>query len=209
MFSLDLQRMAWWSSTGAATALRMAGLVLLLAGLRLKSHRVLGLAGVALVVWSFTVTGHTSVAGSHWLLMPLLALHLLVACFWFGALLPLYWVVQREAPAEASRIVVELSHRATVLVPLLAVAGLAMALLLLPNADALLEPYGLLLLGKLLGFCLLLLLAGLNKWRLAPALVHGGGAVRAFSYSVLAEYVVVVAVLCVTAVMTGLFSPDM
>jgi putative copper export protein len=52
-------------------------------------------------------------------------------------------------------------------------------------------------------------LAAANKWRLGPALVHGPvQSGRWFRRSVAAEYVLIAAVLTITAVMTSLFSPE-
>jgi putative copper export protein len=51
-------------------------------------------------------------------------------------------------------------------------------------------------------------LAALNRWRLGPALQHGGlAAGRRFRYAVATEFALLAAVLCVTAVMTTFYSP--
>ena len=51
-----------------------------------------------------------------------------------------------------------------------------MAVLLLPNLSALSEPYGKLLIAKVVGFALLMGLAAANKWRLGPRPGPGIGA---------------------------------
>jgi copper resistance protein D len=87
-------------------------------------------------------------------------------------------------------------------------AGLAMALLLLPAVSSLAEPYGLLLLAKIAVFALLMALAALNKWRLGPAVAAGSVRGRAaFRLSLAAEWWLIAAVLGITDVMTGFFSP--
>jgi putative copper resistance protein D len=71
------------------------------------------------------------------------------------------------------------------------------------------DPYGESLLAKIAGFMVLMGLAAANKWRLGPALTRG--AVQSglrFRRSLVAEYVLIVAVLAVTAVMTSWFSPE-
>ena len=84
-----------------------------------------------------------------------------------------------------------------------------MAVLLLPSVSALSEPYGELLIAKVVGFAVLMGLAAANKWRLGPALVHGSVQTgRWFRRSVAAEYVLIAAVLTITAVMTSFFSPE-
>jgi putative copper export protein len=88
-------------------------------------------------------------------------------------------------------------------------AGIAMAVLMLPNVSALSEPYGELLIAKVVGFAVLMGLAAANKWRLGPELVQGTvQSGRRFRRSVAAEYVLIAAVLTITAVMTSFFSPE-
>jgi putative copper resistance protein D len=71
------------------------------------------------------------------------------------------------------------------------------------------EPYGKLLIAKVVGFALLMGLAAANKWRLGPALALGAvPSARWFHRSVAAEYVLIAAVLTITAVMTSFFSPE-
>ena len=142
------------------------------------------------------------------LLAPLLVVHVLIVAFWFGSLWPLALVVREEAPATAANVVRVFSSIAGWLVPGLFLAGLALVLQLLPAWAAFATPYGLLLLGKVAVFALLMGFAALNKWRLEPALATGdGGAVVAFRGSVLAEFVLICLVLSMTAVMTTFFSP--
>jgi putative copper resistance protein D len=158
---------------------------------------------------AFTLTGHTSVNAHRGALATLLMLHLLVVAFWFGALWPLYLASVRETPARASDVIERFTAVATWLVPVILFAGIVMAVLLLPNISALSQPYGELLIVKVLGFAALMGLAAANKWRLGPALVSGTAqSGRRFRRSVATEYVLIAAVLTITAVMTSLFSPE-
>jgi copper resistance protein D len=237
MFDSSLQDMAWNSSAGGAFSVRELGLLLVIAGMQTTSVRVTaerffkastmmspsywlkrlssrgftiaGITGAVLVAVSFTLTGHTSTSPWRWLLAPLLLAHLLIAAFWFGSLGPLYLVTLRESGERTSRVVALFSAAAFWLVPLILVAGVAMAVLLLPSVAALRQPYGELVIAKGGLFALLLGLAAFNKWRYGPAL--GGGnlaAGRVFRGMVLAEYVLMVVVLGVTAVLTTFFSPE-
>jgi putative copper export protein len=80
---------------------------------------------------------------------------------------------------------------------------------LLPKLAALHRPYGELLIAKVVGFCLLMPLAALNRWRLGPALQHGDPAAgRRFRQVVVAEFALLAAILCITAVMTTFYSPE-
>jgi putative copper resistance protein D len=206
-----LQGMMWNSPARAALICRLAGLLLIAAGLQGSSPRstIVAVGGAVLVTLAFTLTGHTSVNAHRGVLATLLMLHLLVVAFWFGALWPLYAASLRETPARASDIIDRFTAVATWLVPVILLAGIVMAVLLLPSLSALSEPYGELLIAKVVGFAVLMGLAAANKWRLAPALVNGAvqnG--RWFRRSVAAEYVLIAAVFTITAVMTSLFSPE-
>ncbi len=233
----SLQSTAWNSSTGGAFAVKELGLLLIIAGMQTSSARltaehffksavrtspmlwlrrlssrgftVAGITGAVLVAASFTLTGHTSTSPWRWLLAPLLLTHLLIVAFWLGALWPLWLITRRESRERAARAVALFSAAAFWLVPLILVAGAAIALLLLPDLSALRQPYGELVLAKAALFALLLVLATLNKWRFGPAL--GGSnlsAGRTLRRVIVAEYVMIVVVLSVTAVMTTFFSPE-
>jgi putative copper resistance protein D len=211
MWDPTLQGMVWDSPSRAALICRLAGLLLIAIGLQVASPRstIVAVGGAVLATGAFTLTGHTSVNAHRGALATLLMLHLLIVAFWFGALWPLYLASLRETPARASDIIERFTAVATWLVPVILLAGIVMAVLLLPNISALSEPYGKLLIAKAVGFAVLMGLAAANKWRLGPALVHGPvQSGRWFRRSVAAEYVVIAAVLTITAVMTSFFSPE-
>jgi putative copper export protein len=203
----SLQRDALLSHAGLANAMRMAGLLAIIAAAGVSGSRILGLCGGLLVAASFTATGHTSAHPLRVVLAPLLALHLWILAFWFGALWPLFRVTAL-APAAASAVVNRFSRLATVMVPAVAVAGLLMAVAILPTWRSVGTAYGLLLCAKVLGFVVLMGLAALNKLRLAPALGRGSLAGRrALRCSLVAEGLLIAIVLAITAAMTAMFSP--
>ena len=206
-----LQGMMWHSSSGAALILRLVGLALIAIGLRRTHGRgsTLATLGAVLACLAFTLTGHTSVAPHRGMLASLLMIHLLVVAFWFGALGPLYLASSRETFVRAFETVEAFTAVATWLVPMILLAGVALAVALLPSVSALREPYGELLVAKLFGFAMLMGLATANKWRLGPALAQGTvESGRRFRRAVAAEYVLIVGVLAITAVMTTFFSPE-
>jgi putative copper resistance protein D len=127
---------------------------------------------------------------------------------WFGSLLPLWIVSKRELLEVAANIFREFSTFATWLVPLIAIVGVAMAVLLcsgLPNLQA---PYGVLLATKLSAFLLLMIFAALNKWRLVPAAEKGfPTSLQGLRSSMAIEFMLIISVLGVTAVMTSFYSP--
>lgn len=206
----SLQRLALHSTMSAALLLRVLGLALVIIGLvrRGRLETPLLLLGSALVVLAFTTVGHTTTHAPRSVLALLVAFHVAVAALWFGALAPLAAVSAREPAVLAAAIVRRFSRLAGRLVPGLFAAGVLLATLLLPNVRALGSDYGRLLLAKVTGFAALMGLAALNKWRLGPALAHGDARIiRAFQRSLIAEYVLLAAVLCVTAVLTSFYSP--
>jgi putative copper export protein len=210
-----LLRVALGASTARGLGVRAAALVCLAvafagagAEARGRVRTGLALAGVALAAGSFALTGHTSVSAYRWLLAPLLAAHILALAFWFGALWPLARVTRAEELRTAAAVLARFSAAAVRLVPLIALAGAGLALLLLPDAAALLEPYGRLLLLKVALFVLLMGLAALNRLRLVPGILRGQArALRTLRVSMAAEYLLICAAIAVAAVMTGFYSP--
>ncbi|HVW70049.1 MAG TPA: CopD family protein [Steroidobacteraceae bacterium] len=213
IFDDQLQALAWDSNVGGSFVVRELGLLLIVAGTRrvaaVRGFALLGVLGAVLVAVSFTLMGHTVHHAHRPILAPLLLAHLLIVAFWFGALWPLCLVSQRESRERAARVVRLFSATAFWLVPVILIVGVAMAALLLPDIAALRQPYGRLLVTKVILFAVLMALAALNKWRLGPALQSPDlQAGRAFRGVVISEYVIIAGVLAVTAVMTEFFSPE-
>jgi putative copper export protein len=212
----SLQMLVLHSASAAQLALQTLGLVLVLVGLRAGTGaaraalaQTAGTVGATLAVVAFALTGHTVVSPARWLLVIALTAHALVVAFWLGALLPIRLATLRESPLDAAKLVADFSAIATWLVPVILLAGLLLALGLVPSLATFRQPYGELLLVKLAGFGLLMLLAAANRWRLAPAIGRGQGrAGAALRRSIEAEYVLIAGVLAATAVMTTFFSPD-
>ena len=203
-------RLALASSSAAAQATQMAGLLVIAASCLSARHAILcGVLGTLIAIAGFALTGHTSVHPWRVVLAPLLLLHLLIVAFWFGSLLPLWIVCKREALALAAMVLEKFSRLATWLVPLIAVAGLIMAGIIARGIPPLDEPYGALILAKIAGFALLMGLAALNKWQLVPAIETAPAkSLPALRRSMLAEFFLIVGVLSITAVMTTFFSPE-
>ncbi|MEJ0037633.1 MAG: CopD family protein [Gammaproteobacteria bacterium] len=207
----ELQALALHSSAARALALRVVGLVVLALALRTqgKPSTSLIVASTVVVFAGFTLMGHTSSHSPRWILAPLLLAHLIVVAFWFGALVPLRLASLHESAPTAGATIEAFSAAAAWIVPALFVAGLALAAVLLGGFAGLRTAYGQLLIAKVVGFALLIGLASLNKWRLGPAVAAGDGRLtRTFRRSLQIEYVLIAAVLTVTAVMTTFFSPD-
>jgi len=195
-------------SAALAFIVRLAGMVLIAVALTARAALAVTFAGVLLVVLSYLVTGHTVMPPVRPARSLLLAMHVMGVIFWFGALGPLRVLLRQASAVVATGAVESFSRVALWLVPLLALAGVLLAWLLLPSAAALLRPYGLLLLCKLALFAILLGLAAYNRLRLTPALNAGAaGAASRLAATVLTEYVFIGVVLLATAAMSGYFSP--
>lgn len=207
----SLQAVLLASDIGTTTSIRILGLALILIGgvANGRASGLVALAGSTLVAVSFALMGHTAAADERWILAPVLFLHLFIVAFWFGALWPLHLATRLESAGTAARVVERFSRLAVWWVPALFLAGVVMAAVLLPDLAALATPYGMLLWVKVSGFALLMGLASVNKWRLGPRIGRGqDSAARLLRVSLSAEWLIIAAVLAVTAVMTGLYSPS-
>jgi putative copper export protein len=198
------------TNVAAAVAIRSLGLVLIAAGLFRASRPgyVASIIGATLVAASFALTGHTAAHDLRWALIGFLVVHLIIVSFWFGALLPIVMASRREELDVTGDLIDVFSALATKLVPVIFVAGLVMSVFLLEELRNLWTPYGASLLMKVAGFSALMALAALNKWRFGPGIASGNKAsLDAFRRTAVAEWWLITAVIAVTAVMTGLFSP--
>lgn len=207
----QMQRLAWHSALGTALRLRLSGLLLVLVGLvtRRRMAGPLCIVGTVVLAMAFTVIGHTVDHPQRTDLALLLLVHLLSMAFWFGAIWPLRQAVIHETPAAAAVVLERFSRLAVWIVPALLLAGATLVVLLVPGFFVFGQPYGQLLLAKMAGFAALMGFAALNKLRLTPALRQNSpAAVPRLRRSLLNEYLIIAAVLGITAVMTGLYSPD-
>ncbi|MGA8706206.1 MAG: CopD family protein [Steroidobacteraceae bacterium] len=202
-----LLTLAAHSSRTAADALMLAGLLLLSIG-HARAVRV-ALLGAALSVCAPALAGHTSVNPWRAVLAPLLVVHVSIGAFWLGTLWPLLLTLQREPSQLAAAVLQRFSRMAGWLVPCIALAGFGMAFLLIDDVAVLRRPYGLILLGKLMVFMILMALAALNRWRYTPSLASQPRlAAQALRRSLMAEYLLIGAVLAMTATLTAFFSPE-
>jgi putative copper resistance protein D len=205
-----MRELALDSPLAKALAWRMTGLVLLLPGLAMSAGagRLLALCGAVLVLVSFTQVGHSTTLSPRPLLAGFLLIHVAIAAFWLGALMPLRAVARTSPPQSAARVIEKFSRIAIWLVPMLFAAGVGMALLMMGSWEVLLSPYGRLVLVKVGLFGLLMALAALNRWRYVPALVAADTAAsRAFGRTAMAEFLLISAILAATAMLTTSYSP--
>jgi len=134
------------------------------------------IVAAATLLLSLTVVGHATMFGA--ITGVLLALHLGGVAFWLGALLPLRQMCGATGDVNSAAVLAEIADRfgriAQHVVPVLIVAGMTYAALLLGSVVALVTTgYGLVLLVKILLVAGLLGLAARNRFRIVPALQAG------------------------------------
>ena len=195
----------WTTPVGTALALRLVGLNLLLLGLILgRIGAWTSVLGGIIAIFSFTQIGHIS--GSESTLMDVaLILHLLAVALWIGVLAPLYRLASSSTTYATAA---NAGHRfgvvASVTVPVLIAVGGYMGYQLVGSFTALIETgYGQALIIKVLLVGGLLALAAVNKLRFIPALRSGDPiAASHLSKSIYVEWLVILAILGVSAVLT-------
>ena len=163
----EMLGLLWQTPVGAALAYRVAGLGLVLLGLRLAGIGLpIAAAGGLLALWSFSRVGHVTDVGALWLEL-LLLLHLAGAALWIGVLSPLHILAgKRENLSLAANLAHRFGRVAAFTVPFLIAAGIVLAWRLLGGIEALLETgYGLTLLAKIGAVACLLAAAAANKYR--------------------------------------------
>ena len=195
----------WTTPVGTVLALRIVGLNLLLVGLFLgRIGQWVSVLGGIIALFSFTQIGHISSSESE-LMEVALILHLLAVALWIGVLTPLYRLASSSTRyASAADVGHQFGLVASVTVPVLIVVGGYMGYQLVGSFTALIETgYGQALIIKILLFSGLLGLAAANKLWFVPALRLGNPvAASHLSKSIYVEWLVILAILGVSAVLT-------
>ncbi len=197
------------SPLGDSVALRLAGLVLILfVLLRNRAGLVLALAGSLFASASFALRGH-ALNEPQLLLGVLITLHILCLAFWVGAFAPLARATWNDPPMQAGALAHEFGQRALWAVGLLVIAGgITLTLLGAATPSALTSPYGQMFAVKLFLFAGVLVLAGVNKLRLTPALLAAAPDAGArLRLSICIEACLVACILFATAVLTTVSAP--
>ena len=164
------------SRRALASILLIAGLLLLGAGWLPQNRLLCGAlfsAGTLLILVSFTAVGHVANTLPRWPSVAAWLIHLYMAAFWLGSLLPLMNAVRADqnAPATLKRF----SKLAVPAVVLLAAAGAGIAVLQIATWSQLTESsYGQVLIVKVALFCGMLGLAATNRFVLLPGLMRRG-----------------------------------
>ena len=201
----EMLKLLWTTPVGTALLLRLVGLGLLIAGLLMgRVGTWVSVLGGVIAIWSFDQVGHVS--GLETTLLDLaLMLHLLAVALWIGVLTPLKRLASSSSTYASAA---DVGHRfgvvASATVPVLIIVGGYMGYQLVGSFTALADTsYGQAMIIKVLLVGLLLGLAAANKLRFIPALRTGDpAAANHLSKSISVEWIVILAVLGMTAVLT-------
>ena len=201
----EMLKLLWTTPVGTALLLRLVGLSLLIAGLLMgRVGTWVSVLGGVIAIWSFDQVGHVSGLGTTLLDLALI-LHLLAVALWIGVLTPLKRLASSSSTYASAA---DVGHRfgvvASATVPVLIIVGGYMGYQLVGSFTALVgTSYGQAMIIKVLLVGLLLGLAAANKLRFIPALRTGDPAVaNHLSKSISIEWIVILAVLGMTAVLT-------
>ncbi len=204
MFDVEMLGLLWTTPVGTALMIRVLGLVTLILGLWLGSIGlwVSALGGIC-ALFSFAVVGHVTSASMPWL-PALLFIHVICGALWVGILTPLKRLIRTGDLTAAAEVGHRFGRIAVVFVPLLILAGLGIAYVLIGSVHALFGTgFGQAVLAKIGLFTGLLGLAALNKTRFVPRMLNGDAqAAKHLSISISLEWLAVLAVFLVTAVLT-------
>jgi copper transport protein len=159
--------------------------------------RALSLAALLIVGLALALSGHASNASPQVLTRPSVFVHVVCVAFWVGALLPLIATVQAGEGVPLARFTRAIPYPLAALV----ITGGILAVVQLDRVDALWTTnYGIVLACKLAAVAVLLALAALNRYALAPRFQTGDGtAGRSLTTTMTVELCLVAAILALVA----------
>lgn len=191
------------SDLGVSLGLRLFGFsCAAVASLWLSGHprNIVLASAVAILVYAFSVTGHVSTLS--YLAKGGIALHVLAAFMWVGALYPLLHLSAANGALDVKRLMRLFGEVAIYVVGVLLLSGCFLLTQTLGSFGALFTTdYGLVVLAKLSGVLVLLGLAAMNKLVLVPRL-HTATAARRLRLSIKTEMLMALLTLAVTAWLT-------
>jgi len=204
-FDPAMRWMGMETPLGQAASVRLLGAAIVTAGFRWKTITVIG---AILIIGSYLLEGHTVTSESRIVLALVLFVHLSIAHWWLGALVPLRASLLSLDQPMATRMIDEFGRIAPWLVAILFVAGGAI-LLVLTNGivnPTLAYQQGFAI--KLLAFSAIILIAAVNKlWWTRLLINEPEKARRGLMASINLELAVGAAILAATAVATS-FPPQ-
>ena len=204
----------WDSPVGDVTLVRMLMSALAIPPLllalvkRVNFVAVRAMLSVLIIygLYSFTLIGHIAEKGL--IDKLILATHVAIMGWWFGALLPLRVSCNSFSVEDTKSIMTDFGRMAGFLVTTLLLIGVYMAIKLFTSpGDLIQSQYGLIFLGKMLVVGLLLLLAARHRFILVPAMEDADDKAQ-LKRSINIEIVLASALLLITSVLTSLVGPQ-
>jgi len=204
--SKDILIMGIKAPPGQAALIRLAGaLSLTVFGLR---NRFFGLTGAVLILVSYGFEGHIAASENRPLMTLLLLFHISIAHWWFGALVPLIAETHTSSNTSLAKIAERFGFIATILVPLLLIAGGLMFAEITERQLNLTNDYQWRAALKIALVIVLLSLAAVNKFLLTPELRSRGiSSAKRLRSSIYIEVIIALGVLTLTSYLTAT-SPD-
>lgn len=206
LWSAESWRTGLGSTLAASATLGVPGMLLLMVALSSGDRPRAGLAvaGTALAIGSFLITGHAATAPPAWLMAPIVGLHLVATAFWLAALLPLRHAARVLPASEAGELMDRFSRYAVPAVGVVLLSGVAISWRQLGSPLRLVDnPYGLVLATKLALFVCIVGIAAYNKKALTPQLGLGiAGADARIRRTIGVELLIYFAVLLAAAGLT-------
>ena len=199
--SPDMRWMAFEMPNGQAAAARVTGVAMIaVLGLRFLPA---GLFGSAIVIGSYALEGHTASSSQPvWASLALL-LHVAVAHWWIGSLWPLAASVKALPHSAVAATVERFGHLATMLVPVLLIAGGVLFLVLVSWTLEFTASYQQIIAAKVATVVALLAIATFNKFVITPRLrTDPAGGAKVLRGSIAVEVALAFSILVVTGFVT-------
>jgi copper transport protein len=206
-FDLENWSLAMSTSLGTSFYLVVCGVIGILTSYILGPNylpgQFSGLLGVTLIVISLGASGHAASSGL--IMNSLFVIHALMAGIWLGALWLLYRCIAINPVSMITVVLNQFSRRATIVVSILLLCALIMAWYQLGEIRQLIySDYGYWLMIKLGLVALVLIIAAINRWRIAPTLESDATSARqSLRRSILIEGLLMIVVLAVTSVLAS------
>ncbi|GGW81876.1 copper resistance D family protein [Alteromonas halophila] len=214
VFDPIMLEVMWDSPVGDVALTRMLMSALAIATLLLvlmKQVPLLAIRAIMTVIivyglYSFTLVGHIAEKGLADKLI--LATHVAIMGWWFGALLPLKMVCLHFSAEDTKTIMTDFGRTAGYLVSTLVLLGIYMAYTLFTSPEDLIQSqYGLTFLSKMLIVGLLLLLAARHRFVLVPTMQNADDKAQ-LKRSINIEILLAFTLLLITSVLTSVVGPQ-
>ncbi|KWV57300.1 copper-binding protein [Bradyrhizobium macuxiense] len=192
------------TSLGPSMLIAIAAMLIAMIGWRNPSSGAARIGAAVAIVGvglALAASGHAATASPQWLTRPAVFAHGVGLAYWIGALAPLAATAWRRQNDDTLPWTLRrFSNVAVPVVGLIALSGLALAIVQLESFGALIDTrYGNILALKLGLVLLLLALAALNRFVFTPAVARNAGNAKPLLRSIVGECVLALAIFALAA----------